>query len=269
MEKTDSAFKGSIPELYDRYLGPLIFEPYAADLAYRLRDFDRGELLETAAGTGIVTQALARALAPDVALTATDLNQPMLDFAAKKEGMERVTFRQADAQDLPFEDGRFDAVVCQFGVMFFPDKKRAYAEAWRVLKPGGRFLFNVWDSLSENPIPETIAQAVAALYPKDPPGFIGRVPYAYFDLDAIRAALAAASFTHIRVETLPFTTTAPTHHAPAAGFCQGSPLRLEIEARDPNGVEAATEAATRALERRFGPAPISAPIRAHIVEARK
>jgi ubiquinone/menaquinone biosynthesis C-methylase UbiE len=150
MPPTDAVFAGSIPAFYDRYMGPLLFEPYAADLAGRLRDLRSGRVLETAAGTGIVTRMLVRVLPGAVAIVATDLNQPMLDFAAAQPGAERVEWRQADAVSLPFEKDSFDAVVCQFGVMFFPDKQAAYREARRVLKPAGRFIFSVWDRLSEN-----------------------------------------------------------------------------------------------------------------------
>ena len=139
---TDAVFSGSIPSLYDRYLGPVVFEPYAQDLANRLSTLNAERVLETAAGTGIVTRALVSSLAPNVNIVATDLNQPMLDHAAKAVSSSRVSWQKVDAQALPFPDGTFDAVVCQFGVMFFPDKQQAYREARRVLKPGGHFIFN-------------------------------------------------------------------------------------------------------------------------------
>jgi ubiquinone/menaquinone biosynthesis C-methylase UbiE len=141
---TDAVFSGSIPSLYDKYLGPLIFEPYAQDLANRLSALNAERVLETAAGTGIVTRALERSLSPRGSIVATDLNQPMLDHAAERIPSSRVSWQKADAQALPFPDGAFDAVICQFGVMFFPDRQKAYREARRVLKPGGHFIFNVW-----------------------------------------------------------------------------------------------------------------------------
>jgi len=165
MATSDSVFTGSIPALYDRHLGPLLFMPYAADLARRLADIKTGSVLETAAGTGIVTQALAAALPPAVELVATDLNQAMIDFAAAKPGMKRISFRQADATKLPFADASFDAVVCQYGVMFFPDRVAGYREARRVLKPGGRFLFNVWDSLAHNPVTAVVSTAWPPSFP--------------------------------------------------------------------------------------------------------
>ena len=149
----DRVFQGSIPALYDQHLGPLLFVPYADDLASRLADMQHGRILETAAGTGMVTRALVSSLPGSVSIVATDLNQPMLDHASSQLPSTRVTWRQADAQHLPFLDGEFDAVVCQFGVMFFPDKPRAFSETYRVLKPGGRFLFNVWDRIEDTSSP--------------------------------------------------------------------------------------------------------------------
>ena len=148
--ETDRVFQGSVPALYDRYLGPMIFAPYADDLAARVAGLQGGSLLEIAAGTGVLTRALVATLPPSVAIVATDLNQPMLDHASARLVSDRLTWRQADAQALPFADGMFDLVVCQFGAMFFPDRPRAFAEAYRVLRPGGRFLFNVWDRIEEN-----------------------------------------------------------------------------------------------------------------------
>ena len=141
----DSTFAGSIPALYDRYLGPLLFAPYARELGERLADLRAGALLETAAGSGIVTEVLVETLPAAVEIVATDLNQAMVDHAAAKPALARATLRQADALALPFEAARFDAVVCQFGAMFFPDRVAGYREARRVLKPGGRFLFSMWD----------------------------------------------------------------------------------------------------------------------------
>ena len=171
MAKVDTVFAGSIPSLYDRYLGPLIFEPYAQDLANRLSALNAGRVLETAAGTGIVTRALMRSLPTSVSVVATDLNQPMLDHAAEQVSSSRVSWQKADAQALPFPDGAFDAVVCQFGVMFFPDKQKAYREARRVLKPGGRFIFNVWDKIEHNEFADLVTTAVADMFPNDPRAF--------------------------------------------------------------------------------------------------
>ena len=182
MVATDKAFIGSIPELYDRLMVPLIFEPYAADLATRVAAAAPRAVLETAAGTGVVTRALASRLPADVQITATDLNQPMLNYAmARQSGDKRISWKQADALALPFDDQSFDVVVCEFGAMFFPDKVQGYKEARRVLKPGGRLLFNVWDKISENDFAHTIAQALAEVFPDDPPRFMARTPHGYHD----------------------------------------------------------------------------------------
>ena len=267
MAQTDILFAGSIPAFYDRYLGPLLFEPYAADLAERVADITQGSLLETAAGTGVVTRKLVRMLPDAVAIIATDLNQPMLDFAAAQPGGARVTWQQAESLALPFEDKAFDVVVCQLGVMFFPDKRAAYREARRVLKPGGRFIFNVWDRLEENELSLIVTEAVAALFPGDPPRFLSRTPYAYHEIGTIRTELAGAGFSTIGAETVQRFSRAHSPRDAVIGLCQGTPLRNEIEARDPSRLDAATNAAARAVAARFGDGPISAKMRAHLITA--
>jgi ubiquinone/menaquinone biosynthesis C-methylase UbiE len=178
---TDKAFAGSIPKLYDTYLVPLIFEPYAADLASRLSSRSLSSLLEIAAGTGVVTRALASVLPASVAIVATDLNQAMLDQASATGTTRTVEWRRADALHLPFPDGTFDAVVCQFGVMFFPEKSEAFAEARRVLTPGGVLIFNVWDRIEENEFADTVTAALESVFPEDPPRFMARTPHGYHD----------------------------------------------------------------------------------------
>jgi ubiquinone/menaquinone biosynthesis C-methylase UbiE len=260
MTGTDSVFAGSIPALYHDRLGPLLFEPYALDLASRAAALRPGRILETAAGTGIVTEALLGAL-PDAGIVATDLNQAMLDVAAGRINSPRVEFRQADAQALPFEDASFDAVVCQFGVMFFPDRIGAYREARRVLKRGGTFLFNVWDSLDENPVSKAVAETVAGLFPDDPPSFLARTPFGYHDPARIAADLRAAGFTEIEGETVRLRS-AVASRATAIGLTHGSPLRAEIEAHGEGALERAADAVAAALARlgydAGGEAPMSA-----------
>jgi len=162
MNDTDaeSGFVGSIPQLYERYMVPLMFETYAADLAARVARCKPSRVLEIAAGTGVVTRQLASALSSDVSIVATDLNRPMLDHAAAIGTSRPVEWRQADVMNLPFPDQAFDVVACQFGVMFFPDKAKAYSEVRRVLRPGGWFVFNVWDRIDQNEFAATVDQAL-------------------------------------------------------------------------------------------------------------
>jgi len=188
---TDKQFAGSIPETYDRFLVPLIFESYARDLAERLARVEPREVLETAAGTGVLTRAMASRLPAQARIVATDLNQPMLDHARRRSHDGRITWRQADALALPFEDQSFDIVACQFGAMFFPDKVQGYREARRVLKRGGHFFFNVWDAISANEFADVATQALATLFPQDPPRFMARIPHGYHDVEKIRAELTA------------------------------------------------------------------------------
>jgi ubiquinone/menaquinone biosynthesis C-methylase UbiE len=269
MQSTDAKFTGSIPELYDRYLVPLLFEPYAEDLARRLSDLRRGTLLEVAAGTGVVTHALRKALPSDVRIVATDLNEGMLKVAASRVSAPTVSFQQADAQKLPFADGSADAIVCQFGMMFVPDKNAAQREAARVLVPGGKFVFNVWDRLANNEVSQVVTRAVEGLYPQDPPRFFERTPFGYFDGAAIRAELQAAGFQRIEIDTVEQVSQAVSAGHVAIGLCQGTPLRGEIEARNPQGLAAATAAATSALQARFGAGPFDNRMSALVVTAHR
>jgi ubiquinone/menaquinone biosynthesis C-methylase UbiE len=268
MAATDKLFAGSIPEIYDRFLVPLIFESYARDLAERVAIVKPQDVLETAAGTGVLTRAIVAKLAHQARIVATDLNQPMLDRAAAREQTPgRVIWRQADALALPFEDQSFDAVVCQFGAMFFPDKVLGYREAWRVLKPGGRFFFNVWDQISENEFADLVTETLAAIFPHDPPRFMARTPHGYHDVAKLREELAEAGFASIFIETRSDISKAPSPRDPAIAYCQGTPLRNEIEARGPPGLEAATQACAEALARRFGDGPVQGRIGAHVISA--
>jgi SAM-dependent methyltransferase len=268
MARNDVVFGGSIPQLYDRHVGPAMMIPYADDLAGRLSGMRSGRLLETAAGTGIATEALARAL-PDVTIISTDLNQPMLDHAAAKPRLSRVQFRQADAQQLPFDDRSFDTVVCQFGAMFFPDRAAAFREVHRVLKPGGRFLFSVWESAAENPIIVATQAGLSRRYPDHGSWFLERTPCGYRDPDVIRSDLACGGFADCRIETVRLKGKVASAAALAIGFCQGSPLRTELEALDPNGLEAATDAAAQAIAERFGQNAFDADLCALVIEAVK
>lgn len=265
----DTVFTGSIPALYDRYLGPLLFEPFARDTARRVADLAPARVLETAAGTGIVTTALAERLPTTATLVATDLNQAMIDHAATKPALKRVELRQADALALPFADASFDVVVCQFGVMFFPDRVAGYREARRVLAPGGRFVLSVWDSLAHNPMTRCVVDAMARRFPANPPRFLARTPHGHHDRDTIHRELGEAGFDRVDLDVVTLPSRAASHRDAATGLCQGTPMRGEIEAQDPQGLPAATEAAAAALEIEFGRGAIEAPMQAVVIVARK
>jgi SAM-dependent methyltransferase len=267
-QDSDSAFAGSVPEIYDRLLVPLIFEVYADDLVARLEAIDPSSVLEVAAGSGVVTRAMASALSGSVALTATDLNQAMIDRGVAVGTAMPVTWRAADVMALPFEDESFDAVVCQFGVMFFPDRVAAYAEVARVLRPGGVFLFNVWGRIEDNEFADVVTRAVGGLWPDDPPEFLARTPHGYHDEAAIQADVEAGGFSAPAMyEALEARSRAVSCEVPAVAYCQGTPLRNEIEARDPARLMEATEAATNAIRQRFGPADLDSKICGYVVTA--
>jgi ubiquinone/menaquinone biosynthesis C-methylase UbiE len=269
MSESDKVFAGSIPENYDRYLVPLIFESFAADISQRAVALSPKAVLETAAGSGVVTRALAPKLSPDAKYVVTDLNQAMLDYAATRQIADsRIDWRTADAQALPFEDASFDLVCCQFGVMFFPDRPSGYREAKRVLKPDGWFLFNVWDRIEENVFADDTTNALAELFPNDPPRFLARTPHGYHDTALIRSDLAKAGFSSVEIQTRAEQSRAPSPRHPAIAYCQGTPLRNEIEARGPGRLEAATDHAASVIADKHGSGEVAAKIQAHVILAR-
>jgi SAM-dependent methyltransferase len=262
----DIIFAGSIPKLYESYLVPLVFAPFAGDMAARLAHRSVSSVLEIAAGTGVVTRALASALPENVTIVATDLNEAMLEHAQSLGTSRPVEWRQADAAALPFPDETFDAVICQFGVMFFPDKAKAFAEAHRVLRPGGVFLFNVWDRIEENQFVNTVTTALERIFPQDPPRFHARIPHGYYSRPVIEGDLAAGGFTaKPEFTTVTKRSEARSPRVVAMAYCQGTPLRNEIEERDASLLGDATVIAATAIARRFGPGSISGKIQAHIV----
>ncbi|MEP7173823.1 MAG: class I SAM-dependent methyltransferase [Aestuariivirga sp.] len=268
MLESDKVFAGSIPENYDRYMVPLIFEPFAANLAQQAASLSPSAVLEIAAGTGVVTRALAPKLSPSASYMVTDLNQPMLDYAASRQAPDnRLKWRQADAMALPFENEAFDLVCCQFGAMFFPDRPAAYREAKRVLKPGGHFLFNVWDRIEENVFADDVTNALARVFPNDPPRFLARTPHGYHDTALIRSDLQAAGFSRVVIETRAEQSRASSPRIPAVAYCQGTVLRSEIEARDAGKLEAATDYAESAIAGRHGSGAVAAKIQAHVIVA--
>lgn len=267
---TDKAFTGSIPRIYETYLVPLIFEFYASDLAARVKALPARRVLEIAAGTGVVTRALASSLPADVSIVATDLNQGMLDHAIAIGTGRPVEWRQADAMALPFDDDTFDALACQFGVMFFPDRPGAYAEIRRVLKPGGVFLFNAWDRIEDNEFAACVHAAAESVFPSDPPRFLVRTPHGYFDPDRIREDLALGGFANrADISVVAARSRAPSPRFPALGYCHGTPLRSELEARDPSRLADVVDAATETIARRFGREAIDGRMQAHVVTVGK
>jgi ubiquinone/menaquinone biosynthesis C-methylase UbiE len=227
-------------------------------------------VLEVAAGTGVVTRALAATTPEAVSIVATDLNEAMLEHAKSIGTRRGVEWRQADAMQLPFGDAEFDAVVCQFGVMFFTDRPRAFSEVRRVLGRGGLFLFNVWDRIAVNEFADVATTALEAVFPDDPPRFLARIPHGYCDEHIIRRDLASAGFRATpRITTIAARSRASSAAVPAVAYCQGTPLRNEIEARDPARLEDATDAVAEAIAARFGRGPVDGKIQAHVVSVER
>jgi ubiquinone/menaquinone biosynthesis C-methylase UbiE len=268
--QADAVFAGSVPEIYDQLMVPLIFEPYAEDIARRVAALNPQDVLEIAAGTGAVTRALASSLPAGTSITATDLNQPMLDRAAAVGTQRPVQWKQADAMNLPFDDESFDVVVCQFGVMFFPDRPHAYAEARRVLRPGGTFIFNAWDRIEENEFAHTVTKALATLFPADPPMFMARTPHGYSDRVRIASDLAGGGFNKTAlIERMTARSRAASPSVPATAYCQGTNLRGEIEARGTASLADATAVCTRAIETLFGSGEVDGKIQANVVTIKR
>ena len=262
---TDNKFSGSVPETYHRYLVPMIFENYANDLAGRLALETGGALLETAAGTGVLTERLVRQVPSGTRIVATDFSPAMLAVAENSlPPADNLSFREANGIDLPFDDETFDAVVCQFGVMFFPDVVQGYREALRVLKPGGEFIFNVWDKLEHNHIPRIVHEVALSLDADNPPDFL-KTPWAYNDIDAIQAQLGEAGFSDITVTVLPLECTVPSARDAALALGAGSPLAMQLEER--GLAEVAVERFTEVLEQEYGTGPLSAPMQAIVFQA--
>ena len=265
MKDQELRFSGSVPASYDRLMVPLIFRPYAEELARRAAELRPARILETAAGTGAVTEALHDAV-PEAEIVATDLNQPMLDVAAERVRRGNVRFLAADAQELPFEDGSFDLIVCQFGAMFFPDRVRAHSEARRVLRPGGHYLLAIWDRIERNVLTDVSQQTLIELFPDDPPLFMREGPFSYADPSAIEHDLDAAGFATVEIETVEKPSRASAHDA-AAALCYGTPMGVEIQDRGPGSLERVFDAVERKFQAFERNGEIEAPMSAHIVTA--
>lgn len=262
----DSAFSEAISEVYARLLVPLIFEPCAEVLADRIAALSPTSVLEIAAGTGALTRALSARLPQTTRLVASDLNPAMLVQAQEAGTRHPVEWRQADAMHLPFDDASFDVVACQFGAMFFPHRTGAFAEMRRVVRPGGRIEFNVWDDIRDNEFADETERALADLFPADPPRFMSRTPHGYHDRGRIATDLRGggimAAPTYV---TIVARSRAPSALAVAEAYCQGTPFRAEIESRRAGDLEAVTRACAGRIASRFGPGEVDGKIQATIV----
>ena len=269
MSDDAAAFTGTIPQHYDQGLGPLIFVDFAADIAQRVCASHPVRVLETAAGTGIVTRKLRDALPAGARLTATDFNPPMLEIArAKFRAGEQVEFQPADAMALPFADGSFDALVCQFGVMFFPDKAKSYSEAYRVLAPGGRYVFSVWDAHRHNPFGRIAHEVARGFFPADPPQFYS-VPFSCHQIDPIKESLMEAGFGDVGVAVVRLKKEIPDAGIFARGLVYGNPLIDQIRARGGVEPQLVVEAMVKALRQEFGADPGRMPLQAIVFSATK
>lgn len=269
MTESSTHFVGSIPENYDEGLGPILFEDFATDLASRAASHKAEKVVELAAGTGIVSRKLRDGLPKDTKLVVTDLNPPMLDIAKEKfEEGENIEFMPADAMSLPFEDESCDLVVCQFGVMFFPEKAVAFREVQRVLKPGGLFLFNAWGTMDNCSYSNIVYDVGASFFPNRPPTFY-LVPFSYADIDTAHGDLAAAGFENRHHETIDMLKEVPDWQAFGKGLVFGNPLIEEIEQQGTVSPEEVMEAIIAALQDHFGAAPVSIPLHATVYQALK
>ena len=267
MASSSSAFHGSIPEHYDRHLGPAFFESYAKDLIDRLPRGKLSAVLEVACGTGIVTRQLRDRLPQETRIVASDLNRAMFEYAARKfKSGEKLEWKEADAMALPFADQEFDGVLCQYGIMFVPDKELAFREAHRVLKSGGVFLFNVWDSLEQNEIPRLTHQTIASFFPQDPPKFY-QVPFGYHDRKVTQQALQSAGFAEIESFVLKLPCRSPSPQDFAIGLVRGNPVSLEIQERGNVDVETVEKAVANTISERFGDGPVETTMQAIVWRA--
>jgi SAM-dependent methyltransferase len=268
MASIDVRFSGSVPANYEQYMVPLLFRPYAEQLAQRAQQWQPKRILETAAGTGVVTRELARAL-PDAEIVATDFNQAMLDVAATRVQSPNVSFRQADALDLPFDDREFDLVVCQFGVMFYPDKVKGNSEALRVLRDGGHYLTAIWDRIERNPLSNLAHETMSRQFPDNPPMFMKRGPFSYYDRELIERDLRAGGFGVVDIDTVELRSGSPSAEDATRGLTYGSPMGIELEEYGEGALDKVFADFSIAARRFEGPDGFEVPMAAHIVTAAK
>lgn len=263
----DQSFTGSIPDIYDDYMVPLKFQVCAVDMARRVAALAPYRVLETAAGSGVVTRALAPQLPAGARYTATDLNPSMLERAKSQQPhADQLSWHTADMMELPFEDRSFEVVCCQFGVMFLPDKLQGYREALRVLAPGGHYVFSVWDHIDHNDFARSVTAAAARVFPDDPPDFMPRIPHGYHDVAAISANLREAGFKKVEAAMLIAEGRADSAATVAKAFCQGTPLRNTIEERGAD-LDHVTARIAQDLERQLGKGPVRGKLQARVFTA--
>ena len=259
----EASFGGSVPQNYNKLLVPLIFEDYADDLVSRVDVPSGGRVLEIACGTGVVTRKLRAALADDVELVATDINPDMQAVAVEAHDGDGIVFEVQDGTALTYDDDSFDTVVCQYGVMFYPDKTVGYREALRVLKPGGRFIFNVWDSLEQNPLMKMAHEITTGMLPPETPPFL-MIPFGYFDIEIIQAELSGVGFSNVDVSVLPKTSRSDSARTLSETFATGTPLAPHFVEM---GVDKAIDHIEGAIREVLGDGPIEAPMQAIVFEA--
>lgn len=262
-----AAFAGSIPENYERYLGPFLFEPYALDLISRLNDKKYPDILEIACGTGRVTNHLSNSVKHDI-LTATDLNPDMITVAKTKVTNDRIKWMAADALDLPFPNESFDLVVCQFGIMFFPDKEKGLKEAFRVLKPGAKLVFNTWDKIETNPPIHTGSSIIESYFGDDPPVFY-KIPFSMNDEKQLLSLVSGAGFKKIKISLVEKEGISPSASDLATGMVEGNPVYLSICERDPSLIEPIKEHVKKELAKKYGERPLKSRLQAWVCEAEK
>jgi SAM-dependent methyltransferase len=263
VDETRRAWLGSMPVAYERGLVDAVFRPFAVDLVRRIAARSPRRVLELAAGTGVLTQELLRAV-PAAEVTATDLNRAMVEIG--RQQVPVATWREADAMDLPFADARFDLVACQFGAMFFPDKRLAFAEVRRVLLDGGAFVMSLWDTLDKHDFQAALVAGVRSAFPRDPPTFMEALPHGYADVEAAIADLAAAGLHAETLDSVTLVGRAASARDLAEGYCLGTPLRAEIEER--GDLTTATAIVAEEMRRRLGAGPVTGRMTAHVIEAR-
>lgn len=263
------AFSGSIPQNYDRYLGPLFFEPFALDMAERVRALRPKNLLEVACGTGRATRHFVDAISPGGAIVATDINPAMVAYASNQLGLHRsIQWDIVDAVSLPYPDNTFDCIVSQFGVMFYSDRPKAYAEALRVLKPGGMFLFTAWDKIEHNPVARLTDETITDFFPIDTPAFY-KVPFSYHNEYQIRDELAAGGFEEVHTVLLRLTGHSADSQSAARGLLEGTPVFSAIVERDESLLPPMRQALSTGLAETFGAAQLDVPLQARLVVAMK